>query len=152
MTDSIEHKVRALIARHKNLDPASITPESALADLGVTSLDAITIVYDLEEELGIEVPRDVSVAGFDDIAVASMTAPSLSTVRLPLREMGRRGFTYAARVLGDDAVAPESLPTEVILRDSTSAPPTVALPASRLASSAATSSPSAATIVHGGTR
>ena len=103
-------------------------------------------------ELGIEVPRAVSVAGFDDIRTAAMTAPSLSTVRLPLREMGRRGFTYAARVLGDDAVAPESLPTEVILRDSTSAPPTVALPASRLASSAATSSPSAATIVHGGTR
>jgi acyl carrier protein len=58
VTDSIEYKVRTLIARHKNLDPASITPEAALADLGVTSLDAITIVYDLEEELGIEVPNE----------------------------------------------------------------------------------------------
>ena len=39
-------------------------------------------------ELGIDVPGAVSVAGFDDISTAAMTAPSLSTVRLPLRELG----------------------------------------------------------------
>ena len=33
----------------------------------------------------------VSVAGFDDIPTAAMTTPGLSTVRLPLREIGRRG-------------------------------------------------------------
>ncbi len=48
-------------------------------------------------ERGIQVPGDVSVAGFDDIAVAAMTAPSLSTVRLPLRELGRRGYHHADR-------------------------------------------------------
>ena len=37
-------------------------------------------------------PDDVSVAGFDDISVAAITAPSLSTVRLPLRDLGRRGL------------------------------------------------------------
>ena len=35
--------------------------------------------------------------GFDDISMAAMTAPSLSTVRLPLREIGRRGFEHADR-------------------------------------------------------
>ena len=45
--------------------------------------------------LGIAVPDAVSVAGFDDISTAALTAPSLSTVRLPLREMGRRGFEHA---------------------------------------------------------
>ena len=49
-------------------------------------------------ELGIDVPGQVSVAGFDDIPMAAITAPSLSTVRLPLREMGRRGFADAARL------------------------------------------------------
>ena len=53
-------------------------------------------------ELGIDVPGDVSVAGFDDISTAAMTAPSLSTVRLPLREMGRRGFEHADRLLAGD--------------------------------------------------
>jgi LacI family transcriptional regulator len=73
--------------------------------------------------LGIDVPRDVSVAGFDDIPIAAMTAPSLSTVRLPLREMGRRGFQYADRVLTGGVPAPSVLPTAVVLRDSTAASP-----------------------------
>ena len=62
----------------------------------------------------IDVPDDVSVAGFDDISVAAMTAPSLSTVRLPLREMGRRGFAHAERVLAGDAPDPARLPTELV--------------------------------------
>ncbi len=70
-------------------------------------------------ELGRDVPRDVSVAGFDDISVAALTAPHLSTVRLPLREMGRRGFDAAMRTLNGEKVEPETLPTEVVLRDST---------------------------------
>jgi LacI family transcriptional regulator len=70
-------------------------------------------------ELGKSVPRDVSVAGFDDISIASMTAPSLSTVRLPLRAMGRSGFEKAVALLDGDAVAPDVLPTQIVLRDST---------------------------------
>jgi LacI family transcriptional regulator len=79
-------------------------------------------------ELGIAVPGRVSVAGFDDVPVAAMTSPSLSTVRLPLREMGRRGFAEAARMLGGDVLSPAVLPTELAMRGSTAAPPTVALP------------------------
>jgi LacI family transcriptional regulator len=79
-------------------------------------------------ELGITVPARVSVAGFDDVPVAAITSPSLSTVRLPLREMGRRGFAEAARVLGGADLAPAVLPTEVAMRGSTAAPPLVALP------------------------
>jgi LacI family transcriptional regulator len=70
-------------------------------------------------ERGVAVPEQVSVAGFDDIAVAQMTAPSLSTVRLPLREMGRRGYEAAVRMLAGDEVTPLVLPTQVVLRDST---------------------------------
>jgi LacI family transcriptional regulator len=71
------------------------------------------------EELGRRVPADVSIAGFDDISMAGMTGPRLSTVRLPLREMGRRGFEVATRMIGGEEVAPELLPTEVVLREST---------------------------------
>ena len=69
--------------------------------------------------LGVDVPGEVSVAGFDDISTAALTAPSLSTVRLPLRELGRRGFEHANRVLHDDAPDPVRLPTTVVLRAST---------------------------------
>jgi LacI family transcriptional regulator len=79
-------------------------------------------------ELGIAVPGRVSVAGFDDVPVAAITSPSLSTVRLPLREMGRRGFAEAARVLRGEDLASAVLPTELAMRGSTAAPPEVALP------------------------
>lgn len=82
--------------------------------------------------LGIGVPQEVSVAGFDDISTAALTAPSLSTVRLPLREMGRRGFEHAHRLLAGDQPERDVLPTEVVLRDSTATPPTLALSGKRL--------------------
>ena len=64
-------------------------------------------------------------AGFDDISTAALTAPSLSTVRLPLRELGRRGFEHADRLLAGDDPDPVLLPTAVILRDSTAPPRTL---------------------------
>jgi LacI family transcriptional regulator len=79
-------------------------------------------------ELGVAVPADVSVAGFDDISVAAITAPSLSTVRLPLRELGRRGFLHADTALAGRIATPETLPTTLVLRASTGAPPAVPLP------------------------
>ncbi|MEA2677366.1 MAG: LacI family transcriptional regulator, partial [Chloroflexota bacterium] len=70
-------------------------------------------------ELGHTVPDEVSVAGYDDISMAALAAPHLSTVRLPLRDMGRRGFDAAMRALNGEQVQPETLPTQVVLRDST---------------------------------
>jgi LacI family transcriptional regulator len=74
--------------------------------------------------LGIDVPGHVSVAGFDDIPTAALTAPSLSTVRLPLREMGRLGFVHADRLLDGGEPRKQVLPTEVVLRGSTAPPAT----------------------------
>lgn len=74
-------------------------------------------------ELGIDVPGDISVAGFDDIQIAASVAPALSTVRVPLREMGRRSFEYAEGLLRGTEPQRLLLPTEVVMRDSTAAPP-----------------------------
>ncbi|MEA2579094.1 MAG: LacI family transcriptional regulator [Chloroflexota bacterium] len=74
-------------------------------------------------ELGIDVPSEMSVAGFDDIATAAMATPGLSTVRLPLHEIGRRAFRYAEQVLAGAEPSREVLPTELVLRGSTAPPP-----------------------------
>jgi LacI family transcriptional regulator len=70
-------------------------------------------------ELGVDVPGEVSVAGFDDISIAALTAPGLTTVRLPLRDLGRLGFQHADAMLAGGQPPPVRLPTTVILRGST---------------------------------
>jgi len=59
MSEKILNSVVAAIAKQKHIEPDSITNTSLLEELGVTSLDAITIVFDIEEEFDIEVPGDV---------------------------------------------------------------------------------------------
>ena len=78
--------------------------------------------------LGIRVPDEVSVAGFDDIQTAAMATPPLSTVRLPLHEIGHRGFEFAERQLAGVRPRRAVLPTELVMRASTAPPPAVALP------------------------
>jgi LacI family transcriptional regulator len=64
------------------------------------------------KEAGLSVPGDVSVAGFDDILSAAYYTPSLTTVRQPLFEMGKRG----ARILLDRiANRDEPYPSEIIM-------------------------------------
>ena len=48
-----------------------------------------------------------------------MTAPALSTVRMPLRELGRLGFRHARARSPADPNAPDRLPTDLVLRGST---------------------------------
>ncbi|WP_260292923.1 acyl carrier protein [Sedimenticola hydrogenitrophicus] len=58
MAMDIETIVKTAIANQKMIDVESISLMTSLQDLGVTSLDAITIVYEVEEICDIEVPND----------------------------------------------------------------------------------------------
>jgi len=71
-------------------------------------------------ERGISVPDDVSVAGFDDIPIARDLVPQLSTVRLPLVEMGKWAIRLALEPRGAE-LRVEHLSAEVVLRESTGA-------------------------------
>ncbi|MFJ6194641.1 LacI family DNA-binding transcriptional regulator [Micromonospora sp. NPDC092111] len=65
----------------------------------------------------VRVPEQVSVVGFDDMPVAADVTPALTTVRLPLVELGARAMTLA---LGPAADLPrvEVLPATLVVRDS----------------------------------
>lgn len=74
-------------------------------------------------KMGLSVPDDVSITGFDDLEIASITSPALTTVRAPHQEMGRE----AARVLvqmvsGQTPNAARPLDTRIILRGTLTAP------------------------------
>ena len=70
-------------------------------------------------DAGIHVPEQLSVAGFDDIETLRDIAPSLTTVRLPLREMGQLAAEMA---LGGGGPRVRRIRGEVILRQSTAPP------------------------------
>jgi LacI family transcriptional regulator len=63
-------------------------------------------VYKAAHKFGLSVPEDLSVVGFDDSPIASRLWPSLSTVRLPIRDMG----LHAAAMLLADPAHPRPAP------------------------------------------
>ncbi|HUK22975.1 MAG TPA: LacI family DNA-binding transcriptional regulator [Terriglobales bacterium] len=78
------------------------------------------------QEAGLQVPRDVSVVGFDDIPGAAFHFPSLTTVRQPLRRMGE----IAAQILLERIEGKKDYPREIavepelVIRESTAQAPT----------------------------
>ncbi|MFC7614835.1 LacI family DNA-binding transcriptional regulator [Actinokineospora soli] len=69
---------------------------------------------------GLRVPDDVAVVGFDDIAIAAHTTPTLTTVRQPSHEMGEAAARLLLRLL-DGEPAPEGpvvIPTSLVVRES----------------------------------
>lgn len=70
-------------------------------------------------ELGIRVPVDVSITGYDDIELAQVVYPPLATVHVPHREMGRRAAQILVAMVKDgQVVAPVRLDAVVVLRAS----------------------------------
>lgn len=83
-------------------------------------------VYKAARDLGLEIPKDLSVVGFDDSPVASRMWPLLTSVRLPIRDMGRMAAEKLfhkpteKRAQNDDVT--EVIPT-LVVRESSARPP-----------------------------
>jgi DNA-binding LacI/PurR family transcriptional regulator len=98
-------------------------PDRPTALFGYSDLIAIGAMRGAYE-LGIKVPEDVSVIGFDDIEAASFVQPALTSVRVPKFEFGTLAvkalisMKRSTRVLSETAVPPVGL----VLRESTAAP------------------------------
>ena len=80
---------------------------------------AIGLLSSLQESR-VRVPEDLAVAGFDDIPIARFATPPLSTVRVPIAELGAQATRLLLRALaGKDRVRRhETLPTTLVLRTS----------------------------------
>ena len=74
-------------------------------------------------KLGLRIPQDVAVAGFDDLTLAQHLHPALTTVHAPTEEVGRVAFRQLHRLLRREEVEPLTLlPTELIIRQSCGCP------------------------------
>jgi LacI family transcriptional regulator len=78
------------------------------------------------QEAGLQVPKDVSVVGFDDIRIAVHNNPSLTTVRQPLEKMGEIAARTLLKRLEDRGswVPKIAIEPELVVRDSTGPAPT----------------------------
>lgn len=92
------------------------------------ALDAVFAASDLMaagalkalRDAGRRVPDDVALVGFDDIALARYTSPPLTTVRQPIMEIGRQMARQLLRLVrGEDVEPTMTLPTELVVREST---------------------------------
>lgn len=75
-------------------------------------------------QAGLRAPADISVTGFDDLYLAQYAEPPLTTVRQPMRRMGRLAMETLIQLLaGDRTKRAIKVPGELIIRGSTAAPP-----------------------------
>ncbi len=95
--------------------PTAIFASSDVAALGVLAA---------ARDAGLQVPRDLSVLGFDDIVEASYLGAALSTVRQPLREMGRMAVQRLMSLLADplQPAVRTVMDTELVIRQTTAQP------------------------------
>lgn len=100
------------------LDQGGPWPTALMTSSDLVAMGAMKVLA----ERGLHVPRDFSVIGFDDIPVARLAIPPLTTVRQPLEELTATAFALVSQPPADPAGTIISLTPELILRASTAIP------------------------------
>ena len=83
-------------------------------------------VLDAARDLGLSVPDDLSVVGFDDVPEARKTDPPLTTVHQPVRAKGQEAARMILTALGareGEVGRTVVLETRLVIRESTAPPP-----------------------------
>jgi len=100
-------------------------PEPPTAIFAANDLSAIGTM-DVAREMGVRVPQDLSVVGFDNVPESALTEPPLTTVEQPIRDMGARAVEMLIALLGDTPLSSAEdlpphvqLPTRLVPRGST---------------------------------
>ncbi|MCP2263566.1 LacI family DNA-binding transcriptional regulator [Promicromonospora thailandica] len=94
----------------------------ATAVVAFNDLMALGILDRLRHR-GVDVPAQMTVVGFDDVSLATLVSPALTTVRAPLARLGRRAVDLLLARLRGDAPASTQLPVELTIRGSSGPAP-----------------------------
>jgi LacI family transcriptional regulator len=98
-------------------------PDRPTAIFAANDISGLEIVR-VASELGLDVPRDLSVIGFDDVPEASKATPALSTVRQPMQVLGAEAVRMLLELMDGStpSVTHVKLPTRLIARGTTGPP------------------------------
>ncbi|WP_329130151.1 LacI family DNA-binding transcriptional regulator [Streptomyces sp. NBC_01476] len=106
---------RALDMLRRTDRPTAVFAGSDLQAIGVLEAAAA---------LGLSTPADLSVVGYDDVAVAKWSRPALTTVHQPLRRMAEAAAEMLLRLrAGERTTTRMELATSLVIRKSTAPPP-----------------------------
>ncbi|BDZ51779.1 LacI family transcriptional regulator [Frondihabitans sucicola] len=123
-------------ARVPTIEQVTWEPGSAEAAAARLLDDGATALFCFNDELalgavravrarGLDVPRDVSVVGFDDVPVASVSSPSLTSVRMDFRGLGEAAYGLLRSITGAGSLvsSPDvELPASLVVRESSGPP------------------------------
>jgi LacI family transcriptional regulator len=111
-TESGEAAMRALLA----------LPEPPTAVFAASDLMAVGAVKAVEDT-GLRCPDDVAVVGFDDVQLAELVSPALTTIRQDKRGLGAAAARSLVQMIDDPATVPPvwTLPIELVVRESSGA-------------------------------
>lgn len=92
-------------------------PDAVFAASDVTAIGAMRCL----NEVGLRVPGDIGLVGFDDIPASSTTTPALTTIRQPIHGMGEAAANLLIEIIENGSKEPHrvTLPTELVIRNST---------------------------------
>ena len=95
-------------------------PDRPTAVFAANDISAIRTI-EVARELGLRVPQDLSVVGFDNVPESVLCSPSLTTVAQPLHDMGATALRMLVELLaGREPTHPRvRLPVRLVERDST---------------------------------
>jgi LacI family xylobiose transport system transcriptional regulator len=97
-------------------------PDRPTAVFAGSDLQAIGVL-EAASALGLRVPEDLSVVGYDDVAVAKWSRPALTTVHQPLRKMAEAAAEMLLRLReGENTTTRMELATSLVIRKSTAPP------------------------------
>ncbi len=101
-----------------------VVEQSATAVVAYNDVLAIGLMKGLRR-LGVGVPQDISVVGFDNVLLAEVTEPELTTVAAPLRSQGVTAVRNLVAMIGGatSSGAPVLMPVKLVVRASTGPPP-----------------------------
>ena len=119
-----DHTMEGGVAAMERLLTRKPLPTAVLCSNDMTAIGVMHTAY----RAGLNVPKDISVIGFDDIHLAQMMMPPLSTIQMSRYDLAKAAVTalrgHVERPEESAAVREFDIPTNLILRESTAPPRT----------------------------
>jgi LacI family transcriptional regulator len=112
-----DHRIEGGMYAMRNLLRLHERPTAVISSNDLTAIGALGTIHDA----GLDVPRDISLIGFDDISFAHLTQPPLTTIRLSRSQLAITALAALEKLMRrEDGNATEyTIPTHLVMRGST---------------------------------